>query len=379
MKQKVLLLIVLALGMICINTSAQTKKRTSTKKSVTTTASSVSKHREKSWGDGFIWYKLKKGNLYGVQDIEGNMIIPIQYSEIEYGNWPSSLNIEYYRHINTPQYFRVFSGDFIGIYSREGKCIIPVERHYTEAFMCCEDRSNTTYCYFRVVKNGGKVGLCDLQGREVIPPVYDYSNSMDVIQIKTELKKINIGSNPFKFNLVNIDRPYIIAKKGNMGYLFDLDGNVRWSEPCGSDQPTVYSDEILANKKSYPHILFSSNTKYDYTNYSHLGNNRSNSYSSSSSSNSSSSSSSSSSNSSTSNNNSDNKTTTVVVEHHRDPVPVQEWVQCTSCWGSGNCRNCAGSGTTYIGSNLHRCSMCGGRGRCTTCSGQGGKNITVYK
>jgi hypothetical protein len=58
---------------------------------------------------------------------------------------------------------------------------------------------------------------------------------------------------------------------------------------------------------------------------------------------------------------------------------MQEWQQCTSCWGSGNCRNCAGSGTNYIGSSLKRCSMCGGSGRCTTCSGRGGKNVTVYR
>ena len=47
--------------------------------------------------------------------------------------------------------------------------------------------------------------------------------------------------------------------------------------------------------------------------------------------------------------------------------------------GSGNCRNCAGSGTNYIGSSLKRCSICGSRGRCTTCSGQGGRYIKVYR
>lgn len=78
-------------------------------------------------------------------------------------------------------------------------------------------------------------------------------------------------------------------------------------------------------------------------------------------------------------NNSEKNTTTIVVEHHRDPVPMQEWQQCTSCWGSGNCRNCAGSGTNYVGSKLRRCSMCGGNGRCTTCSGKGGKYVIVYK
>lgn len=34
--------------------------------------------------DGFIWYKLKKGNLYGAADIDGNTIIPIKYSDVDY-------------------------------------------------------------------------------------------------------------------------------------------------------------------------------------------------------------------------------------------------------------------------------------------------------
>ena len=106
----------------------------------------------------------------------------------------------------------------------------------------------------------------------------------------------------------------------------------------------------------------------------------SSSYSSSrASSSSSSTSSTASSSSSSSKSNSGNNTTTIHVEHHRDPVPVQEWVQCTACWGSGNCPDCAGSGTRYVGDNLRRCWRCGGRGRCSSCSGQGGRYYTVYK
>lgn len=72
-------------------------------------------------------------------------------------------------------------------------------------------------------------------------------------------------------------------------------------------------------------------------------------------------------------------TSTVIVEHHRDPIPVQEWVQCTGCGGSGTCSRCVGSGTIYIGDNLKRCHACGGRGRCQHCAGQGGRYYTVYK
>ncbi len=34
--------------------------------------------------DGYIWYMLKRGNLFGARDLEGNNIIPIQYSSVSY-------------------------------------------------------------------------------------------------------------------------------------------------------------------------------------------------------------------------------------------------------------------------------------------------------
>ena len=34
--------------------------------------------------DGYIWYKLKRGNLYGARDNDGNDIIPIKYTDVEY-------------------------------------------------------------------------------------------------------------------------------------------------------------------------------------------------------------------------------------------------------------------------------------------------------
>lgn len=73
----------------------------------------------------------------------------------------------------------------------------------------------------------------------------------------------------------------------------------------------------------------------------------------------------------------------IIIEHHRDPVPVQEWQQCTNCGGAGKlgCTGCGGSGTIYIGDNLRKCHYCNGHGenRCTFCSGNGGKYITVYR
>lgn len=84
-----------------------------------------------------------------------------------------------------------------------------------------------------------------------------------------------------------------------------------------------------------------------------------------------------SSNSSSSTNNSGSKTTTVVVEHHRDPVPVQEWVQCGICYGDGKCMTCFGRGTGPGSGG--RCISCGYSGKCRFCNGQGGRYQTVYR
>ena len=89
MKQR-LLMMVLALGMLSINGSAQTKKRTPQVKRTTTTttkpATTTTTKERQVGSDGYIWYRLKKGNLYGAQDIEGRVIIPIKYTEVEYNS-----------------------------------------------------------------------------------------------------------------------------------------------------------------------------------------------------------------------------------------------------------------------------------------------------
>ena len=81
-----LILVFLTFGLFCIsgiNGLAQTKKRVPSRKSNTAITHTVTKTREVG-EDGFIWYKLKKGNLYGVQDIEGKEIVPVKFDHIDY-------------------------------------------------------------------------------------------------------------------------------------------------------------------------------------------------------------------------------------------------------------------------------------------------------
>ena len=83
------------------------------------------------------------------------------------------------------------------------------------------------------------------------------------------------------------------------------------------------------------------------------------------------------------NKSSKNNSSTIVIEHRRDPIPVQEWVICMNCWGSKTlgCTGCGGSGTKYIGDNLRICGHCNGKGEkvCYMCGGRGGHYETRYQ
>ena len=367
MKQKVILLMILALGMCCINVSAQAKRQTPVKKATTRPTTATTTKERQVGSDGYIWYRLKKGNLYGAQNIEGKEIIPIKYTKIEYKS-------------SIVRYFYVENGDFAGIYTRKGSVVVSTDRHYTsisdgiavngvigkvcwkakkndgglivldakgnEAFSAeqysdvsmrasFDDKSeyNSNICYFKVTRNG-KYGICDLNGKELYPPKYT-NCYMD--RNGTRIRGYNSSSD----------------------------------------------DEFVD-------ISYNTATRFDYQTYDDLYNYSYNSSSSSSlssssssSSNSSSSTSSSSFSGSSSNSNSGNNTTTIHVEHHHDPVPVQQWQACFACGGMGTmgCDNCGGGGTKYIGDRLHRCSRCNGRGiiPCNVCYGNKGQYITVYK
>lgn len=130
MKNKAILCLLLVL--LSLHVGAQQRKRTTTQRKVTTTAvkkpaqPTITKTR-KVGKDGFVWYELKKGSLYGAADIEGKTIIPIKYSKVMYVEWQTDWH-----------YFIVLEGDFEGMYTRMGNCIIPTDKHFTSCLLSCE-------------------------------------------------------------------------------------------------------------------------------------------------------------------------------------------------------------------------------------------------
>lgn len=376
MKQTIFLL-VLALVMCSHNVCAQQKKQSATKR--TTMGHSTNSQQGEQimkfryvGEDGYVWYKLKRGNHYGVRDSEGNDIIPIKYDEVNYVcNETKGFH-----------YFKVKKDNFEGAYTREGTMVISPESRYW--LIALEGASSPK------IDNGGMVFwiakkendntaiILDARGKYVIKlpegSTWAHLNS-------------SLGDIKNMFSFAGINYFQIEGSGAKMG-IFDLDGNqilppiydICYLRDCGK---TVFKE--LDGKKKEEKIDYNCRTKYNYTPFESLyfAFSKLTSSPSSTPSNSSNSTVSSSSTSNNTDNNSGNSTTTIHVEHHHDPVPVQQWQACFACGGMGTmgCDNCGGGGTKYIGDRLHRCSRCNGRGiiPCNVCYGNKGQYITVYK
>ena len=370
MKQT-LLIMVLALGMCSINMSAQTKKQSTTKRTTTSRSTNsqqggqIMKFRQVG-EDGYIWYKIKRGNLFGARDAEGNNIIPIKYTDVSY-----HCDDRFGVHC-----FYVKNGDFQGAYTRQGTLVIPPERHYVKVNISGEGGK---ICWIGQKNGKPEQYVLDAKGKEL------FSVDCERVQMLCSFDDNNHDTGICYFKI------YDSGKEG----IYDLNGNL--FVPLQSKSMYMYDygknlykydwddKKLKSSNHSNESISYDGSTQNNFSPYEDLyfAFKEQRSSSSSSTSSDSSNSSSSTTSSSNSNSNSGNNTTTVVVEHHRDPVPVQQWQACWACGGMGTmgCDNCGGSGTKYIGDRLHRCSRCNGQGiiPCNICYGNKGQYITVYQ
>ena len=140
-------ILVFLMMFLCLQISAQQRRKnipqrrtmTSVKKG---TPQTIKKMREVG-EDGFIWYKLQKGNLYGAADIDGNTIIPIKYSDVGYCCYDG----------DGTHYFRVKKGDYEGIYSPKGRCIISPDRHFTSVWIGSEKAKSDKVLLYNTALN----------------------------------------------------------------------------------------------------------------------------------------------------------------------------------------------------------------------------------
>lgn len=234
---------------LCLQISAQQRRKTIPQRRTTAsvkkgTPQTIKKMREVG-EDGFIWYKLQKGNLYGAADIDGNTIIPIKYSDVGYCCYDG----------DGTHYFRVKKGDYEGIYSPKGRCIISPDRHFTSVWIVSEKTKSDKVLLNVCCKNNfGEIGLCDIKGNQVVAPGY--------------YEKLYIQK------LASDDLAYIKYKENGLDGAFDLNGNLL-TKPVANCFIKVYDDKIeIVNKNSsgdyestYIYGSYSEETRFDYNNY----------------------------------------------------------------------------------------------------------------
>ena len=219
MKNKTILCLLLLL--LSLHVYAQQRKRTTTQRRVMTTAvkkpaqPAVTKTREVG-KDGFVWYKLKKGGLYGAADIEGKTIIPIKYSRVTYVDGQDD------RH-----YFKVCKGDFDGIYTRRGKCIIPTDKHFTSCLLYCDkNKEGTPFLSVRCWTHDGPRALYAVRGTAVIPP----------------------GDSEYSYLSSGSEVTFVSYIQNGLQGAFDLNGN-KLTRPCANSYVKVYKDRVEINNK----------------------------------------------------------------------------------------------------------------------------------
>lgn len=246
MKNKVLVFLMMFL---CLQISAQQRRKTIPQRRTMTsvkkgTPQTIKKMREVG-EDGFIWYKLKKGSLYGAADIDGNTIIPIKYSDVDYCCLVGE----------ETHFFTVKKGDYEGIYSPKGRCIISPDRHFTSVWIgSAKTKSDKVLLYVRSKNNFGEKGLYDIMGNEVVAPG-DYEH---------------LYIYPYRLD----DLAYIGYGIDGLNGAFDLNGNLL-TKPVANGYINVYDDKIkIVNKNgsgdyesTYIYGSYSEETRFDYNNY----------------------------------------------------------------------------------------------------------------
>ena len=143
--------------------------------------------KEHTEEDGFVWYEIQKGNIYGAQDRNGNTVIPLTrgYSVVFYfdgafyvyknkkegvcdltGKEIISPSRGYDEVIHIETGYHVKRNGKEGFCDMTGKEIISPNRGYDEC-------SYYSYDNYFVIKKNGKKGACDIYGKEVAAPIYN--------------------------------------------------------------------------------------------------------------------------------------------------------------------------------------------------------------
>lgn len=119
--------------------------------------------------DDYLQYNIvEKNGAYGVTDLDGKILVPIEMDSISYtgdfwGRW-------------TRQSFicKIKNKNIFVVYDKDGECVIPASRRYTKIYpnSCAMPWIHDHYDMYSVARENRK-GLCDINGKEVILPAED--------------------------------------------------------------------------------------------------------------------------------------------------------------------------------------------------------------
>lgn len=192
--------------------------------------------------DGFVWYRVHFEHDYshfGAEDEAGNILVPLGkgYSTVRYTS-------------NSIGAFYVKKDKYEGAYSKEGIELIPISRRYTYVILYNAG-------YFGVKKNG-KEGVCNLQGKEIIAPIYKsvlYSGGVFKVKDKKgHYRELNVDLNT-KMVVDGVARD---RKK-------EYDGYVWYKTHYEHDYSTFGAEDkngrtLIPIEKGYTSILYTHNS-----------------------------------------------------------------------------------------------------------------------
>ena len=167
--------------------------------------------------DGFNYTEVLDINgLHGVKDSYGVMIIPCEYDYISFTTKYDKI-----------QGFILKKNGFVGFASKDGKIIIPCSKYHN---MDTIYGNGKYFC----VELDGRLGFCDLNGKEIIEPLYDYlivikgkiyAKVGEMMGVLNENGKVQI---PFEYTNVAYNEEtnrYSISLFGKVG-ICDANGNI---------------------------------------------------------------------------------------------------------------------------------------------------------
>lgn len=260
-------------------------------------------------------------------------------------------------------YYNVNDNGNLGVMDDEGVWRISTNRGYKQIESFRTDSGKKLYIVSKS-SDSGPYGLVDDKGDQIVPMEMDEMKYMG-----NQYVAFKVGS---YWGVMTINKQIIVPTSRNytfVGRYISTLNTFSFTKTGYRGECDRNGKEISLTKVETP-VVKPSSPKTS-TSHSSVSSAKPNTSSSSSAS------STASSSSGSSSKNSGNSTTTIHVEHHRDPVPVQEWVQCGICYGDGKCNTCFGTGSGSGSGG--RCLSCGYSGKCRFCNGQGGRYQTVYR